>query len=205
MSISEDVEWLNEQHPGRVWDVRNLPLGMGKFAPCISFQSLTATPQKVSLQVFNPWSYFLCRNNFLDFTCCLGTNSIQQAASPGPSSCASSRLLTSGRFFWCRTEVLLALESHTREKTWLLSCLDKINFLPFCSTQLPLYSEIIEERIFIQVTPFWFVLSKEGISKSIQKKVTTDLMIARESPGTFSPRPRDANLGTCSCSKPYFL
>lgn len=49
----------------------------------------------------------------------------------------------------------------------------------------PLYSEATDERIFIEVTPF-DLLSKEGIPKSIQKKVTTDFMIEHESPSTFS-------------------
>lgn len=52
---------------------------------------------------------------------------------------------------------------------------------------------------------FWFVLSKEGIPKFIQKKVTTYFLKGHESPGTFCSRPNEANLVICSCSRPYFL
>lgn len=67
----------------------------------------------------------------------------------------------------------------------------------------PLFSEATDERIFIEVTPS--VLSKEGIPKSIQEKVTTDFMIEHESPSTFCCSPSEANLVLCSCTKPYFL
>lgn len=123
------------------------------------------SPKKEVCKLSALEGYFLCGDKSLLFTSCLGTNPIQQAASPGPHLTCSVQGCShqEGSSGVTRRSRLMG-ESCNEKKTWLLSWLHMINLPPFLHPD-PLYSEATDERIFIEVTPS--VLSKDGIPKSI--------------------------------------
>lgn len=198
--------------PGKVWHVKNLPFCMGKSAaPCISSHSLTTLSFPLSKSKFStPEDYFLCRNNSLDFTCCLRTSpsSGKLLAQWGPylplpsTMCFYLGCLHQEDSSGAARRPWLAEESHNG-KTWLLSWLDMISLLPLCSTQIPLHSEVTDETSYNLLLLICFI--KGGPSQIPSKQSDYIFYDSIWVTWYLCSRPSKASPVTCSCSKPHFL